>query len=231
MPKTCYAFLPDADSLSGALTIGLWAYTAGEILNGESGDALTPVPDAPYWYSFSVTEDLTGVLRAVFLLDGEPIPPESFLDMRAVVPVVGGSPLLLSDVTNSLLASLSGMPVTITSPTKDTGDIELTVGDDYYYADGRALVFTNEAGTWPDLTNALVYFRAKRENGDKITQAGSVITPTGENQQVRIELPSSFTSQLEYGYCYKYEVSFVLSGSSHNLTLITGDIVLSPQLG
>jgi hypothetical protein len=91
-----------------------------------------------------------------------------------------------------------------------TGQLTIVAGDDYKAADGRAAVFPNPAGSWPNLTGAAIWLAGA--NGNFPPQqpatvplalnfpnaliapiAGTVVVPTGVNQAVQVELPAAST--------------------------------------
>jgi len=79
--------------------------------------------------------------------------------------------------------------ITTVSPVAQDGDVEIYQGDDYDNADGRAIDWTNLLGTWPDLTGATITVAIKGVG----SFTGSVVTPTGAGQKVRLELTRAQT--------------------------------------
>lgn len=101
------------------------------------------------------------------------------------------------------------------NPVQASGQVNLVAGADYKAVDGQAAVFTNKAGTWVDLTGATVWFVGFIGNfplsnlqtpvaGVAIPPQwfpppliapvqGSVVTPSGANQQVSFDLPATVT--------------------------------------
>jgi hypothetical protein len=103
-------------------------------------------------------------------------------------------------------------------------NVTLVKGDDYKAADGRALDFTNAAGTWPDLTGATINFKAayQLQPTNSFTEAtGSVVVASGANQQVRIEIDGPDTTGLPAG-SYEYDVEATLS-SGNTVTLVSSE--------
>lgn len=103
----------------------------------------------------------------------------------------------------------SGNPV-------QSGTLTILAGCDYKNTDGNAAVFTNTAGTWPNLTSATPYIVGFRGNqpvpvaiqpgtlvSDVWTQfpnpllgplSGTVVVATGAGQQVRFDLAADVTA-------------------------------------
>lgn len=95
-------------------------------------------------------------------------------------------------------------------------------GDDYNNTDGRALDWTEESGSiWPmDLTGATITITI----ADYATSfSGSVVTPTGDSQKVRLELTSAQTTLIPPG-TKSYMVRATLSAtySNRQATLVRG---------
>jgi hypothetical protein len=121
--------------------------------------------------------------------------------------------------------------VTVTSPVASDGDVELYQGDDYANADGRALAWTNAAGSWPDLTGATVKLVVRAPNGDLIQVTGSVVTPTGAGQTVRVELTAAQTALLEeWPNASALRVVAWLSPSGRRTTLVDADLAVIEDL-
>lgn len=119
------------------------------------------------------------------------------------------------------------IPVTVVSPIADNGRLlQITVGDDYLAADGRALSFLDEHGAWPDLTGATIALTAKDANADgtDLEATGSVVTPTGANKEVRVELASALTGALEPASLSPFDIQ-ATSVSGHKATLIAGRLL------
>jgi len=100
--------------------------------------------------------------------------------------------------------------VTVVSPVRNIDDVEIVQGDDYNNTDGRALDWVNAAGTWPDLTGAAIKFTATKDGETPFTKAGTVVTPTGANQTVRVELTAAETAPLAVGK-WNYDVQATLT--------------------
>lgn len=99
--------------------------------------------------------------------------------------------------TYAKVSSLGAGQINYVGPVNpQTGSVLLYIGDDYKAADGRALQWTNAAGNWPNLTSAAIAAFFKIGTTVYGPFAGSVITPTGANQQIQVELSSAQTSTL-----------------------------------
>jgi hypothetical protein len=103
----------------------------------------------------------------------------------------------------------AGGSVTVVAPVSASGAVEVVAGDDYAAADGRALSWTNTAGSWPNLTGASVRLNV-RGSGAAFEAAGSVVTPTGTGQEVRVALTAAQTGGLT-PQTYEYDVRVTLS--------------------
>jgi hypothetical protein len=135
------------------------------------------------------------------------------------------------------------MPLLSGNPVSASGQVTIMAGDDYFAADGRALVFTNVPGNWPDLTGAKVYFVASAGNFPPQQPStvplplsfpaaliapilGSVVTPSGANQAVQFELPALNTGVRPSPSptdLYAYAIYAVLA-DNHLVTLQTGPL-------
>ena len=117
----------------------------------------------------------------------------------------------------------SGLATT-SVPVATTEAITIIRGDDQKDADGRSLEFsTTDAATWPDLTGASITFTATKGTST-ITKAGTVVTPTGANKKVRVELDSADTASSPTG-TYDYDVQATLA-SGNKITLVLNTLTL-----
>lgn len=152
-------------------------------------------------------------------------------EVLAATDAVISADVRVDEFTSNAMSQLRGVTaIYVTSPVAEDGSLSLIQGDDYFNVDSRALEWINEAGTWPDLTAATVTLRLKRENGTPNSVAGTVITPTGANQKIRVELTSAFTAQLEACAHWTFEVEATLS-NGHDVTLVIGDASVTEQIG
>lgn len=120
------------------------------------------------------------------------------------------------------LTRLAGAEVVTVSPVASGGAVTIVRGDTYDNDDGRALEWsTSDAGTWPTLTSATVVFTLRNDAGQtKTTFSGSVVTATGANKKVRVELTAEQTTALVVGG-HEYDVQATLSGGNV-VTLVRG---------
>lgn len=117
-----------------------------------------------------------------------------------------------------------GGQVTVESPVATDCVLTIYPCDDYNNTDGRALGWTNAAGTWGsgDITDAAVAFRATHKiSGAVIDKAGSVVVPTGE-QQVQVELTAVETAAFLLDR-YDYQVRLTLV-SGRKTTIVDSDV-------
>lgn len=98
----------------------------------------------------------------------------------------------VSSFSASALNQLAGLDVQLVSTVSDDGLVSIVRGDDYAAIDGRAITITNNNGTWPDLTGAVVHLTAKLDDSI-LTATGTVIEPTGI-QRIEIELTNEQTN-------------------------------------
>jgi hypothetical protein len=81
--------------------------------------------------------------------------------------------------------------ISVTSVVTPGGDTHLYIGDSYTAEHSNALDYTDELGNWPDLTDLDVHFYVQG-----LDVEAEVITPTGENKLIRVELTSAQTATL-----------------------------------
>lgn len=125
-----------------------------------------------------------------------------------------------SGTAGYILGTLTSGQITVVSPvSKDGGTITLYRGDDYFAADGRALEWTDTGALWPDLTGATVNFKA-----GTLTKACVVVTATGVNKKVRVELSKTDINALPDPY-YAFEIEATLA-NGHVITLATGKLYI-----
>lgn len=119
------------------------------------------------------------------------------------------------------LGRIGASQVTTSLPVATNGTITLVKGDDYFFADGRALVF-NGPFVVTDLTGATITLKS----GDgAILAIGTVVTPTG-SQQVRVDVPHAQTANLTVGKSTAYGLTATLPDSDV-VTIVQGQLVTS----
>jgi hypothetical protein len=130
---------------------------------------------------------------------------------------------------NDPAAYLTGV-VTVSTPVASDNSVTVYQSDHYDDDESRSLEWsTTSADTWPTLTSASIAFVAEHaRESSTITVAGSVITGTGDNKKVRVELVPSDTSTAKPGQ-YTYQVIATLS-NSHVVTLVTGVFTLTARV-
>lgn len=112
-----------------------------------------------------------------------------------------------------------------------TGAFTIVQGDDYKAADGRAFVWTNAPGTWPNLTGATITFVCGKGAFTKAYGPWSATSPNpnGANQTVQLELPAADTIQLNASVgvydSYNYSLSAVLTNGD-TVTLAEGQLTV-----
>lgn len=126
----------------------------------------------------------------------------------------------ISGTAGYILGTLTSGQITVVSPvSKDGGTITLYRGDDYFAVDGRALEWTDTGALWPDLTGATVNFKA-----GALTKACTVVTATGANKKVRVELFKADIDKLPEPY-YTFDIDATLA-NGHIVTLVTGKLYI-----
>lgn len=141
----------------------------------------------------------------------------------------GAADPLLNDVPGSYpsgsagaaLGRIGSNTVTIVSPVSDTGEITLIYGDDYLYADGRALTFTGT--TWPVITGGTIALIVQSPPYP-LSLAGVV---TGA-AACYVSLTSAQVSSIGNGV-FAYDLQVTLS-NSHVVTLQQGTILVQPDV-
>lgn len=120
----------------------------------------------------------------------------------------------------------NGLAVTVVAPVAENLDLTLIKGDDYNNGDtGREVYWPNPAGTWPDLTGATITFGAGHARTASVLQkTGTVVTPTGANQKVRVNFAAADTDDLS-AETYRYDVQATLS-NGRIVTLARGRLFL-----
>lgn len=159
-----------------------------------------------------------------------PINPQEAENLDAKVSSLAASLATLTAYVDTEVAAikaktdtLGAATVTVTSPVAASGDVEIIRGDDYSNLDGRALEWTNAAGTWPDLTGATITFTAE-QSGKAITKAGTVIVPTGAAQKVRVELTAAET--IIAAGTWSFDVQAALATNGRIVTLLFGSLTV-----
>jgi hypothetical protein len=103
----------------------------------------------------------------------------------------------------------------------ESDDVYLIVGDSYSTANGRALPFPDVKSLWPDLDEGSVKFYMQGTAIDAV-----VVTATGSNKEVKVELTSAETAALDVGKS-RYSLRHVLDGSPDDVeTLAHGRLIV-----
>lgn len=138
---------------------------------------------------------------------------------------------VLPTTTFMEVMSATNVNVTLVNPVLQTSTVIIAAGDDYSAADGRSLEWSTEnVSTWPDLMGAVITFAATKQ-ADKagttsITRSGSVLSPSGANKRVRVELSAADTSGMAIGaHAYVYTLKATLA-NGHVVTLQTGTVTI-----
>lgn len=139
-------------------------------------------------------------------------------DAIADAVVSGIGDVGVSSFTAGALEQLTTLTrIVVESPHPQSGVLRLNQDDDY--TTGRAIHFTNIAGTWPTLTGS-IKLRLSSDNGESYdSDGGAVLVATGAGQDVSIELTSSLTGKL-WGEKWSYQLI---------MTPVTGDVCTLEQ--
>jgi hypothetical protein len=125
------------------------------------------------------------------------------------------------------IGQLGFTTVNFTAPVLANGNAQLVRGADYYAADGNALEWNQTAlnAAWPDLTGATVALTARTPGGAALafSVAAIVVTPSGSNKAVRVEIPRTLTAELAKG-AYPFVLAATLS-NGHVVPLFHGHIL------
>jgi hypothetical protein len=147
---------------------------------------------------------------------------------------LAGAPAETDPIIGSDSAQWNGTsfitPSNVLSNGTSNCNLLLVQGDDYFAADGRAIVWT--LANVPDLTGASISFTAQKRpqivttGSATITATGGVVVPSGASKLVQLELPSATTATFAIGANgYTYELVATLA-SGHVVTLATGNITV-----
>jgi hypothetical protein len=162
--------------------------------------------------------------RYAFMWDG-PGASDGVEDLivSANVDAAGAPDLALLDAAvSSRLAA--GASVAYSGPVARSGRVTLIKGDDYDTDEGRALTWTTAAASdWPTLTGATVHFRLA--GASTLTKPMTIVSGTGANKSVRVELTDAETDALIPGGFYEYALVATLAGAeAHVVTLAVGRV-------
>lgn len=194
-----------ATNVSGIASDAADAKAAAETVAG-----LVETADGHDRFKASALETAAADLSTVTELLGTPAGDSMSDDIAA----------LTADV-QTIDAKVGSGVIVVTSPVTPQGDVgPLIQGDDYAEADGREIAFTNEEGSWVDLTGATVV--AWVDFPTPLEYPATVITPTGENQHIHLEdLTRTQTAVMPAGV-HDYQLVATLAPSGRVVTLKEG---------
>lgn len=134
----------------------------------------------------------------------------------------------IDDIIDGVTGAISTETrVVITSPHPQAGELHLNQGDDY--TGGRAIDFTNSAGTWQTLSGTI---KLRLTNGNGVsydTANGAIILASGPGQKVTIEIPHSVSSKLRPENGWLFQV--IMTPASGDIeTLEQGKVIVSRRL-
>lgn len=217
----------DASTAATEATAAAAALTDGTSGNAALRTAIDAGPDAT-----AAAVLVTPAQKLVTNLDGS---VNATIDTAAIAAAVVEA-LTASGVTvdsdsiaaivTSLAAALAtSKTIFLRSPAATTSQINLTVGDSYLAADGRALEWTIADGTLPDLTTATVGLYVDNAGTMELLKAGSVVTPTGASRVLRVELDKTDFESLTVGSRMIAAVKVTLS--DRVMTLVNAVLLVS----
>lgn len=173
-----------------------WKVSPAILYPEQSGDMRT--------HTLTIASDATNQISFAVLNEGV---PGSF------------NPDSLGGVLGGLLTNLPTKLVLV-SPVLDGGNLALVRGDDYLASDGRAVVWSEHSGTWPDLTGATIHLVI--DNPRFFKKQITATTPSGTPKVIRAELTTTDTKKLAAA-SYLFVVEATLASGSKS-TLIRGTI-------
>lgn len=168
-----------------------------------------PAASGVYWWEYGSFAD--GMSYRVLFYNGS--------DLMAAVPVSPAdaaiAPPLGSDWTAVRAAQLDRLTsgrILAMGPVASRGNVGIVQGDDYLTVDGRQLEWTDTANAWPVLSGATVTF-ALGQPTPVFSKAVEIITATGSNKKVRIQLTTANTTAIPVG-TYEFTIRAVLANFS-----------------
>lgn len=225
-----YAHFVESKVGKTGLTVTVDVYRNGvEIVTAA---AATEVGDGLYSYTLAAgSNNAEGEYIAIFKT------ATTTVDQREIPAlwVVDKGQVELIDDIKSQTDRIGSAAATILSPVLVNRDVEITAGDDYDADESRALEWSTQNETdWPTLTGATIQM-AIRPVAGTITDTddfgtGSVVTGTGANKKVRVELTSAETTSLSTGKrAYEYDLQATLS-NARKVTLARGYVTVHASI-
>ena len=196
------------------VAVGSRLATAGYTAPLSSGQTAVAVLDA-----LGADHDLAGTI-------GESI--------NLILGLSGAADPLLNAVPGSYAQGTGGWAlgrigtgtINVTLPVAADGAVTVFQGDDYSASDGRALDWTDTDGVWPsDLTGATISVKI----AGIASLAGSVVTPTGANKKVRLQLTAVQTTVLRAS-TRPMQVIATLAPSGRTATLVDATWTTKPRV-
>jgi hypothetical protein len=126
-----------------------------------------------------------------------------------------------SGTAGAYVRRIGSAAITVTSPVSTDGDITIDQGYDYQSADGRALEWTDDDGSWPDLTDATATFIIEGE----LEVTGTISNPTGP-ATITVELTAAQTAALTASSTSVDYVIECTTAGSHVILIILGEATI-----
>lgn len=126
------------------------------------------------------------------------------------------------------LDTIGGANVIVTAPVATSGNITIVRGDDYMAADGRALAWTDSAGSWPNLTGATIKLSISAYGG-VVDITATCLNPGTAHQQVTADMTAAQSRRLS-GSPLRFDVQATLQTSSRVITLVQGLALVSDDV-
>lgn len=130
-----------------------------------------------------------------------------------------------SGTAGGALQKIGTASVSVTSPVVQGGDVSIIQGDSYLAVDNRAVEWTDDGGTWPDLTGATALLILHVNSGSSGLGL-TVVTPSGPGKRLRLELTATASGAMT-SRTSPYSIRVVLADGS-TVTLARGNWTVLP---
>jgi hypothetical protein len=238
MSYSLYKTVSLGSSKAGLLTVGYRLYDADNTPNGARvASGIQDLAGGQYGALVTFPDSFSGRLTWDSG-EGSPVYASEEINTPEAVDL-SGLESAIADVEETVdlikvKTDLLGVgSVKVSSPVASGGNATIVKGDDYLAADGRALEWTS--ADWPDLTGATVAMKYKRRR-DVVSVAAEVVTPSGSEKKVRVELTRDVTSTLVAGEsrtqprALAFDLEAILADGSV-VTLVQADLKVLPEQG
>jgi hypothetical protein len=213
-------------NLSGSVgsVLGNVAGSVASVVGNVGGNVVGSVGSVLATVNATVTSITAGVITAASFAANA---LDAVLDRATSTLTVVGSfgKWVIDNITEALggITAIGSETWSVTSPTSVDGDdivLRLTVGDDYYAADGRGISFVVPDG-YSDLTGATAVLTLP----PSITLTATSV----DNDYIKFDAPRAQTTYLNDGNKQIYEIKVTLSGG-HIARPIIGPLIVTEGL-